>query len=56
MNFANGIISWNVANIHGLHGNKVEGPDFVKIISPNDIICLQETGYEVSLKGYNILQ
>jgi len=52
MNFVNGIISWNVANIHGLLGNKVEDPDFVKIISPNDIICLQETGCEVSLKGY----
>ena len=52
MNFVNGIISWNVANIHDLLGNKVKDPEFVKIISPNDIICLQETGCEVSLKGY----
>ena len=52
MDFANSVISWNVANIHGLLGNKTEDPEFLKIITSHDIICLQETGCEVSLRGY----
>ena len=46
------IISWNIANANGLLGRKTDDPEFVKIISGNDIICLQETVSEVQLPGY----
>ena len=46
------IISWNIANANGLLGRKTDDPEFVKIIKGNSIICLQETGSEVTLPGY----
>jgi exonuclease III len=46
------IISWNIAGANGLLGRKTDDLDFVKIINGNDVICLQETGTEVILPGY----
>ena len=52
MDFAYNIISWNISNINGLLGNKAEDPHFVRNINSSDIICLQETGEEVNIKGF----
>ena len=45
-------MSWNISNINGLLGNKAEDPHFVRNINSSDIICLQETGEEVNIKGF----
>ena len=45
-------MSWNISNINGLLGNKAEDPTFVRNLNLNDIICLQETGEEVNIKGF----
>ena len=52
MDWVQRIISWNINHINGILGNKTDDPDFVGIISPHDIICLQETGNEVQLSGF----
>ena len=46
------IVSWNIANANGLLGRKTDDPEFVNIINGSEIICLQETGDEVQLPGY----
>ena len=46
------VISWNINHVNGILGNKTDDPDFVDIISPHDVICLQETGNEVQLSGF----
>lgn len=48
----NKVVSWNIANINGLMGIKSDDPDFVKLLTPHEVICLQETVNEVNIPGY----
>ena len=47
------IISWNIANINGLCGDKSNDTDFLRIVKKHRIICFQETGQEVNIPGYH---
>ena len=46
------IVSWNIAHGNGICGPKQEDPDFIKIIKNHGIICLQETGSDITIPGF----
>ena len=46
------ICSWNVQSSKTIGGSKFDDPDFTKIITPHDFICLQEIRQATKLKGF----
>ena len=46
------ILSWNIQSRNNVVGSKTCDNDFITILEPNDIICLQETRQQVKIDGY----
>ena len=52
MSHISNILTWNIANDNSLCGKKQDDEDFIDIINKHSVVCLQETGSEINLVGY----
>ena len=46
------IMSWNIQDSIGDKTNKFETSEFLSILSPHSIMCLQETKIQVKIEGH----
>ncbi|NRB81868.1 MAG: hypothetical protein HRU38_24960 [Saccharospirillaceae bacterium] len=49
------ILSWNIQASNTVTGNKFEDPSFLNLLTPYDILCLQEVRQRVKIEGFRSL-